>query len=55
MKSPPDGVFGPVTRVSHHGDPALLDGVDAPSDQTLPRRIAHLDMDAFFASVELPR
>ncbi len=33
----------------------MFDGMEAPSDQTLPRRIAHLDMDAFFASVELLR
>ena len=33
----------------------MLDCVDAPTDPTLPRRIAHLDMDAFFASVELLR
>ncbi len=33
----------------------MLKRVQAPPDPTLPRRIAHLDMDAFFASVELLR
>lgn len=33
--------------------PAILVCPDAPMDASPPRRIAHLDMDAFFASVEL--
>ena len=33
----------------------MLSGVSLPLPSPLPRRIAHLDMDAFFASVELLR
>ncbi len=44
----------PVGRVNH-GNPAMLTAVTAPSSPAPLRRIAHLDMDAFFASVELLR